>query len=73
MAKHIGLNCPYCGASCASPAPKDYSPRYLECGQCGRRFIAEPTASGFDVYRDGEAPCCSDPDCRAIELGAGDD
>ena len=73
MSKEISVNCPYCEAPNDHPAPTDYAPRYITCGECGKRFIMEPTASGHDVYRDGEAPCCSDPNCKAIEMGGGDD
>ena len=69
----ITIPCPYCNASCEHPVPKDYSPMYHTCHACGKRFIVERTASGYDVFRENEAPCCSDPECRELELGLGDD
>ena len=73
MLETITVTCPYCDAPYELPTPKDYSPRYLTCGECNKRFIMEPTASDYAIYKDGEAPCCSDPECRALEMGAGDD
>jgi transcription elongation factor Elf1 len=73
MSKTMSINCPYCGFSNEIARPENYAPRYVDCGDCGKRFIMEPTASGHDVYRDGEAPCCSDPNCMALEMGGGDD
>lgn len=69
----ITVPCPYCEALCEHPKPDDYSPRYMICDSCGKRFIMEPSASGYDVFRENEAPCCSDPECRELELGLGDD
>ena len=73
MSEEISINCPYCNVANELVAPKDYAPHYLNCSGCNKRFIAEPSATGITVYRDGEAPCCSDPECRAIEMGGGDD
>ena len=73
MPKTTIIHCPYCETPQEIPTPANYAPRYLDCGECGQRFIMEPGASEINVYRDGEAPCCSDPDCRAIEMGSGDD
>ncbi|QGY39567.1 hypothetical protein GM415_05355 [Pseudodesulfovibrio cashew] len=70
----ITVNCPYCAAVRSLPAPQDYSPFYVDCDRCSERFIVEPVQNGTMVYRDGEAPCCSDPECRATEMGdAGQD
>lgn len=33
----------------------------------------DPKSTGFDIYRDEEVSCCSDHDCKAIEMGAGDE
>ena len=67
------VQCPYCQAPCEMAEPDDFAPRYETCGGCGRRFVAEPVATGVNVYREGDAPCCSDPDCRALEMGMGND
>lgn len=73
MPNTVTVICPYCEAPGSYPAPHDYAPRYLACAACGERFIAEPTATGIDTFRQGEAPCCSDPDCRSTEMSMGDD
>lgn len=65
----ISMRCPYCLSEQTAPHPGDYSPQYVNCTLCGKRFIAEPGREGVTVYRDGEAPCCSDPECRTTELG----
>ncbi len=66
----LNVHCPYCSHKQAVEHAGDYSPAYAMCPDCGERFILEPVAGGVMVYRDGEAPCCSDPDCREIELAA---
>ena len=53
--------------------PGDYEPVYGFCGVCGKKFIAERLSEGFQVLTIEEAPCCSDPDCRGIEMDAGDE
>jgi transcription elongation factor Elf1 len=65
--------CPYCGQPTAVDLPGDYEPVYAYCGNCGEKFIAQRLESGFQVLSIEEAPCCSDPDCREIEMGAGDE
>lgn len=60
--------CPYCNTRQDIAEHGDFRPFYVNCADCARRFIAEPVRSGTVVYRDGEAPCCSDPDCRELEL-----
>ncbi|MBG0791608.1 MAG: hypothetical protein H0S80_14045 [Desulfovibrionaceae bacterium] len=62
------VHCPYCNARQGVREPQDYRPYYVNCAQCARRFIVEPVKSGLMVYRDGEAPCCSDPECREMEM-----
>ena len=69
----INAGCPYCSARQAVDDHGDYRPFYVKCADCSRRFIVEPVRSGAVVYRDGEAPCCSDPECRATEMGASGD
>lgn len=63
------VRCPNCNADQDIPVHGDYRPFYVNCTQCAKRFIAEPVQNGTVVYRDGEAPCCSDPECRETELG----
>ncbi len=65
----IAVHCPYCNTRQEIAAHDDYQPFYVNCAECARRFIVEPVQSGTVVYRDGEAPCCSDPECRETEMG----
>lgn len=65
----VSVNCPYCLVTRELPPSKDYTPFYVDCSDCAERFIVEPVRNGVVVYRDGEAPCCSDPECRATEMG----
>lgn len=60
--------CPYCNARQKVDEHSDYGPFYVKCTECAKRFIVEPVRNGLVVYRDGEAPCCSDPECREIEM-----
>ncbi|WFS62282.1 hypothetical protein LF599_16710 [Pseudodesulfovibrio thermohalotolerans] len=62
------IHCPYCNASRETGDFESYAPFYVNCEECSRRYIVEPVRSGVVVYRDGEAPCCSDPDCRETEM-----
>lgn len=62
------IQCPYCNAPRVTGRFENYSPFYVNCSECSRRYIVEPVRNGVVVYRDGEAPCCSDPDCRATEM-----
>ncbi|WP_147822625.1 hypothetical protein [Salidesulfovibrio onnuriiensis] len=66
----LNVHCPYCSHKQPVEHADDYSPAYAVCKSCNRRFIVEPVATGVMVYRDGEAPCCSDPECRENELAA---
>ena len=66
----LRLNCPYCGHEEALDHPGDYAPRYRDCPACGKRYIYEPVARGVQCHKPGEADCCSDPECRATEMGA---
>jgi hypothetical protein len=61
--------CPYCRERTSVVLPVDYRPVYAYCDCCGEKFIAERLAEGFQVLTMEEAPCCSDPDCREIEMG----
>jgi uncharacterized protein (DUF983 family) len=71
--KTLKFQCPYCQAGQQLEHKGNYAPVYVDCQVCERRFIVEPLADGVAVFKEGEAPCCSDPDCRAVEMGAGDD
>ena len=62
------IHCPYCNTRQDVNDRKDYRPFYVNCADCARRFIVEPVKSGVVVYRDGQAPCCSDPECREMEM-----
>ena len=66
-------NCPYCNAQTGIRLPGNYAPVFAICEACAAKFIAERLASGFQVMTLEEAPLCSRPDCREIELGAGDE
>lgn len=62
------IRCPYCNAGREAGEFDGYAPFYVNCEECSRRFIVEPVRHGVVVYRDGEAPCCSDPECRETEM-----
>lgn len=66
-------NCPYCSVETTVNLPEDYRPVFVICEKCEKKFIAERTADGFKVFTREDAPRCSDPDCREIELGGGDE
>jgi hypothetical protein len=53
--------------------PANYAPVYAYCKSCSKKFIVERLAKGIQVMTREEAPCWSDPDCRAIEMGASDE
>jgi hypothetical protein len=65
--------CPYCKEKTEFALPADYAPVYAWCRGCGKKFIAERRREGFRVVKVEGAPCGSDPDCREIEIGAGDE
>ncbi len=65
--------CPCCGRKTAVALPADYAPVYRYCDVCGEKFILERLAEGFQVMTLKDAPCCSDPDCREIEIGGGEE
>lgn len=65
----IAVHCPYCSTMQSIDEPDNYKPFYVNCPDCARRFIVEPVQDGIIVFKDGEAPCCSDPDCRELEMG----
>ena len=75
MTRHdtLTLACPYCGVEEDISHPGDYKPRYRDCPRCGKRFIYEPLAQGVDCIRPQDADCCSDPECRATEMGGSDE
>ncbi len=65
--------CPYCMDLTSFELPANYRPIYTYCDCCGKKFIAERLAEGFQVLTIEAAPCCSDPDCREIEMGGYDE
>ena len=66
-------NCPYCSHKTELALPDDYRPVYRQCNTCGKKFIAERLAKGFQALTLEEAPCCSDPDCIALETAGSDE
>ena len=65
--------CPYCSERTTVTLPADYEPVYAYCSACGKKFILERLSEGFQVLKREGAPCSSDPDCREIEIGGGDE
>ena len=65
--------CPYCGSSTSVKLPDNYAPRFVHCDLCQKKFIVERRTHGFQSMSVEEAPCISNPDCRAIESGAADE
>jgi hypothetical protein len=65
--------CPYCDKETAITRPRDYAPVYAYCGLCGKKFIVERLANRIDVMTIEDAPSCSDPDRREIEMGGSDE
>jgi len=65
--------CPYCNDNTSITLPVDYAPVYTLCNFCKKKFIIERLAKGFQTFTLEGAPCCSDPDCRAIEMGGSDE
>ena len=65
--------CPYCSESTSIVIPEDYAPVYAFCENCSKKFIVERLADRIQVLTIEEAPCCSDPDCREIEMGGSDE
>lgn len=69
----INVSCPYCHAETPIHMPGNYAPVYAICQACEKKFIFERLAEGFQVLTREEAPCISDPDCRDIEMGSGEE
>lgn len=67
----LTVNCPFCGVEMNVDQSDDFSPVFHRCA-CGKRFIVERGESGVHVMKEGEAPCCSNPECRCIEMSAED-
>lgn len=70
-AEETQVSCPHCEKETTIYPPDNYAPFYQHCSNCSEKFIAERTRDGFDLYKIGEAPCLSDPECRIIEFGGG--
>jgi hypothetical protein len=62
--------CPYCQIHTTFELPDDYEPVFVFCGGCHKKYIAERRAEGFEVFSAEGARCCSDPDCREIEMSS---
>ncbi|MGD9369033.1 MAG: hypothetical protein PVH87_25230 [Desulfobacteraceae bacterium] len=73
QASQINVNCPYCNASTSANEPIDYAPFYAYCPNCSQKFIVERCADRIDTMKTEEAPCCSDPDCRELEMAGGEE
>jgi DNA-directed RNA polymerase subunit RPC12/RpoP len=43
------IRCPCCGRRISVTLPDDYAPTYKYCADCGRKFILERLAEGFQV------------------------
>lgn len=69
----VHVICPYCKEGLDVEQHENYSPVFHTCLKCNKRFIVERSLKGFDVFTEQDAPCCSNPECREIEMGAGDD
>jgi hypothetical protein len=67
------MMCPYCHRSTSITPREDYRPIYTTCDDCKKKFIIERVAVGIRAYTLEEAPSCSDPHRRAIEMGQGDE
>ncbi len=65
--------CPYCKGRIDIELPENYAPVYTHCDACRKKFIVERLAKGFQTFTLEAAPCCSDPDCRALETGGSDE
>jgi hypothetical protein len=65
--------CPYCREFITFQPAADYAPVYNYCTACGKRFIVERLRNRIDAMRLEDAPCASDPECRIIEMGQGDE
>ena len=65
--------CPYCKDQTSVDLPGNYKPVYVYCDVCGKKFIVARLAEGFQALTLEAAPCCSDPDCREIEMAAYDE
>lgn len=65
--------CPYCENNTTIKLPINYAPVYMWCEICGKKFIIERMSTGFQAIQVESAPCCSDPDCRELEMGSSDE
>ncbi len=69
MAITYHLKCPYCHSVQIAEHPGDFVPIYVRCTECDNRFIVEPGRDGVKTYTQENVPCCSDPECRELEMG----
>ena len=71
--ENMMTTCPYCNGQTAFKLPDNYAPIFAECRECREKFIVERLTKGFQVFTRQNAPCCSDPDCIALESGGSDE
>ena len=67
------VQCPYCSEETVIDMPEDYAPVFAYCDVCSKKYILERLAEGVQVLTVEGAPCCSNPDCREIEMGGSDE
>ena len=53
------IRCPCCGRRISVTLPDDYAPEYKYCADCGRKFIVERLAEGFQVLPLEKCPAAS--------------
>jgi DNA-directed RNA polymerase subunit RPC12/RpoP len=67
----VEIRCPYCLMHTDAEPASNYEPIYVRCAVCSKRFILERIIDGFQALRIEGAPSSSDPDCREVEMGMG--
>lgn len=66
----LTISCPYCAEFSDIELPETFTPIFVTCHACHRRFIAERRANDVAVMTENEAPCMSNPECREVETSA---
>lgn len=69
----LTVACPYCNEEASIQEPENYAPVYAYCAKCDHKFIVERLSDGVQLFTIEDAPCSSDPNCREIEMGGGDE
>ena len=67
------VHCPYCNRDTTIELPHDYTPAYVHCDFCGKKFVVEQYAESVHVLTTAQACYSSDPDCNEIEMGSSDE